>query len=470
MKKNLFFFTFSQFVNTFIPIFTIPFIIRTLGLANYGIYTYTLTIIGYFLVFTNLGNNVYCVRRVAQCKNDDEKSEAFWEIFAINIRNLLIIIVILFFIIYYLQYNYSLFILYQSILLLSSFFNISWFFIGTGKIRISAITDTLSKIFYLLLLFIFIKDSSDFINYIVINSVITFITPIYLWFKLPKYIYKNRKFYISNSKYKEFIYFQLPQISIIIYTSYDKILLGNSGLIKDIAIYDPIQKIIKTFLILFTSYSPVLLPKISSLVSEKKSLEIVNFFNNVIELIYYIGIPSFLGINLIKNDLIYYIFGSNNSLASIILVILSINILIIPFNNLFLINGLVAHNLNKDYFRVVFSTTIFNIVLNSIFINKYGVIACAIISVLTELFVLFYSYKIYSKFIKITLFRKEFLIPIFSSMIMYLIILFIARLLPFTYIYLIFKIFFAILIYIILLVLFRDKKINRIVSRIINTK
>ena len=70
-----------QILILILPLISTPYISRVLGAENIGIYSYTISIITYFILFGSLGITLYAQREIAYVQDDKEKrSKIFWEI------------------------------------------------------------------------------------------------------------------------------------------------------------------------------------------------------------------------------------------------------------------------------------------------------------------------------------------------------------------------------------------------------
>ena len=68
------------------PLITIPYIARVLGAENIGIYSYTLSITAYFILFGALGMSLYAQREIAYNQDNPPKySLIFWEMVLLRI-------------------------------------------------------------------------------------------------------------------------------------------------------------------------------------------------------------------------------------------------------------------------------------------------------------------------------------------------------------------------------------------------
>ena len=81
VAKNYIYNLCYQILIIVLPIITTPYISRVLGAENIGIYSYTYSIVSYFILFGSLGVDLYGKREVAYVQqNIKERSKVFWEI------------------------------------------------------------------------------------------------------------------------------------------------------------------------------------------------------------------------------------------------------------------------------------------------------------------------------------------------------------------------------------------------------
>ena len=81
-KKNFIYNIIYQVLILIIPLITIPYLSRVIGAEGIGIYSYTYSIVYYFMLFTLLGVNNYGNRTIAKVRDDkNELSKTFWSIY-----------------------------------------------------------------------------------------------------------------------------------------------------------------------------------------------------------------------------------------------------------------------------------------------------------------------------------------------------------------------------------------------------
>lgn len=136
VKKNYLYNLTYQMLTLILPLVTTPYVSRVLGAQNLGIYSYTLSISAFFILFGSLGIAMYGQREIAFVRDSREKrSSTFWEIVTLRAITMLFSIVI--FYIAFVNGNND-YRMYYRILLLEMIGNvadISWFFQGLEDFR-----------------------------------------------------------------------------------------------------------------------------------------------------------------------------------------------------------------------------------------------------------------------------------------------------------------------------------------------
>ena len=81
IKKNYLYNLLYQILILILPIITTPYISRNLGAENIGIYSFTISIVTYFILFGSLGVSLYGQREIAYIRENKVKLQrTFFEI------------------------------------------------------------------------------------------------------------------------------------------------------------------------------------------------------------------------------------------------------------------------------------------------------------------------------------------------------------------------------------------------------
>lgn len=190
ISKNYLYNLFYQILVIVMPLITTPYLSRVLGAEAIGVYSYTLSIATYFILFGTLGVSLYGQREIAYVQDDEKKrSIVFWEIVLLKTITMTISILIFWFT-YGMYGEYKIYYRILIIELISQCIDISWFFQGIEEFKKTVIRNSIVKLIFAVCIFIFVKSPNDLIKYIVIIAGANLFGNLSLWMYVPKYIKK----------------------------------------------------------------------------------------------------------------------------------------------------------------------------------------------------------------------------------------------------------------------------------------
>lgn len=441
-----------------LPLGTIPYISRVLGAEGIGIYSYSYSVALYFTFITMMGLNNYGNRTIASVQDDLEKrSEKFFEIFLMQA---------IFFTISFVLYLIYLFTLsgdrtiefIQIIFLFSALFDINWFFFGMEQFQLTVYRNTIVKLISLILIFCLVRDYNDIYIYTFIMSTSYFISQLWLWAYIKRYVkYKKVKFKNVIKHIKPNLVLFIPVIAVSIYRIMDKIMLGNMGPLIELGYFENAEKIVNVPIALFTAVGVVMLPRMTSLLSfnDKKISE--KYIDLTMFIVLGFSIGALFGIISIATEFSLLFFGDNFLKAGTIMKFLSPTIVVLAFGNVIRTQILIPNKQDRIYVFSGICGAIINLICNIILIPKFYSVGAAIGTVIAEFVVCFYQAYSIRKELKIIKYLKESIVFVLFGLIMMIFI----KLIPEInnqYISLIIKIFTGGCVYGILCVLYIIKK------------
>ena len=150
ISKNYFYNLFYQILTLILPFITTPYLARVLGAEGIGIYSYTSSIVTYFVLFGTLGTFMYGQREIAYIQNDKEKrSIVFWEIVLLRLITMIISISIFIFT-YSNSSDYEIYYRILIIELISQCIDITWFFHGLEEFKKTVIRNSVVKLIFII--------------------------------------------------------------------------------------------------------------------------------------------------------------------------------------------------------------------------------------------------------------------------------------------------------------------------------
>lgn len=277
-------------LNMALPLVSVPYLIATIGSANYGAYSISYTILQYALLVGSFGFGYTTTKEIAQHRDDIRYvSRVFYSTIAARFllsliaSSVLLFVVILLFPKYLLLYLLGLGIVFGDIL------NPVWLFQGMENMKYMTIVNAISKIVFTLLIFIFIKDPDDFVYVTLLNSAGFLVAGII------SFILAIRIFNIQYVRIKVGdIFRQIKEASIVFLSSAFVSLYNNSfvfimGLFlseSSVGIYAAVEKIIKAFKSVVEPVSTSLFPHVAkSFVGRTKKENVIIIFGYVKKLV-----------------------------------------------------------------------------------------------------------------------------------------------------------------------------------------
>ena len=409
LKKNVIYNTFYQVLLLVIPLIVMPYISRVLGVDGIGIYSYTYSVIQYFMLFIMLGLNNYGNRMIAKSKNDKGKlSDNFWNIYYMQIICFVLvsIIFIIFLIIGAEEYR-TIFII-EYIFIASAAFDINWFFFGVEKFKKIVIRNLVFKLIALLSIFVFVNSSDDLIVYILIMALSSFLTNIILW----PYVFRKLSFILPNFKkikkhFKGNLLLFIPVLAISVYNIMDKIMIGGFTDVQNVGLYESAEKIINVPLNIITAVGTVMMPRISSLLSDKKENEARELTKKTFSVLMFLAFPMALGLFGVADNLVILYLGEAFSGSIVFVKLFCIIIIFKIIGNIVRTQHLIPYEKDKIYIKSVVGGAILNFVLNIVLIITYGAIGAVISTICAETFVACYQVFAIRKNIDIKCALKE---------------------------------------------------------------
>lgn len=470
VTKNYFYNLTYQILVIILPIITAPYLARTLGPNGTGIYSYTISIVTYFILFGSLGIALYGQREIAFAQDNKEKRSKIFSSILI-LRCVTMSISMLFFYIFFgCKGEYS---LYYRILLLEMIANvidISWFYQGIEDFKKTAIRNILVKIISVVLIFIFIKSPEDVEKYLGIYVCTTLMGNVVLWFDIGKYINRITFKDLKLLKHiKATIVLFIPQVAIQVYTVLDKTMIGSIlNDMNEVGYYEQSQKIVKILLTIITALGTVMMPRIAKLYAEGRKDIIKNYMYKTFKFVFMLAFPLILGIISISEKFVPMFFGEGYEPVVMLINITSFIILFIGFSNVTGSQYLLAVKKQKEFTISVIAGAIVNVILNFILIPIYKSLGAAIATVISEFVVtsvqLFYVRRTF----KLNKLLKSSFIYLISAIIMFIISIIIGYLIHNEKISIIVQVGISSLVYFGILLILKDSIILSIKDKLLN--
>ncbi len=390
ISRNYFYNMLYEILALILPIITTPYLARTLGAESIGIYSYTLSIATYFILFGTLGIALYGQREIAYVQDNKKKrSLIFWEVFLLKVCTMLISTMI-YFVSFCLNGQYRIYFTILLIELLTQTLDIIWFFRGIEEFKKTAIRNLIVKILFVICIFIFVKNSGDLVKYIFIVTLANLFGNVTLWLYLPKFINKIKIKELNLKKHlKPVIMLFIPQIAVQIYNILDKTMIGYIVDNKsEVGFYEQTTKITSILTTFVTSLGLVMVPRMASTFAKGDKEQLKKYMYNSFRFVFFLALPVVAGVIIVSDRFVPVFFGEGYDSIKTLIKILSPIILFIGMTNILGTQYLLPVKKQKEYTISVIIGAIINFSLNLIFIPKMLSVGASITTIIAEVSVL----------------------------------------------------------------------------------
>ena len=469
ISKNYLYNLFYQILVIVMPLITTPYLSRVLGAEAIGIYSYTLSIATYFILFGTLGISLYGQREIAYVQEDDKKrSITFWEILFLKIITMTISIFI-FWVTYGMHGQYKIYYRILVIVLISQCIDISWFFQGIEEFKKTVIRNSIVKLIFAICIFMFVKSPNDLIKYIVIIAGANLFGNMSLWMYIPKYIQKVAIKDLHVFKHlKPTILLFIPQIAVQIYTVLDRTMLGI--IIEDkseVGFYEQAQKVVKLLLTLITSLGTVMVPRMASTFAKGDKEQLKKYMYSSFSFVFFLAFPIMAGLILISGEFVPIFFGQGYEKVAVLINVIVPITLFIGLSNIIGTQYLLPTKRQTEFSISVIVGAIVNFILNIIVIKKYASIGASITTVIAEFLVTAVQFYFVRKEIDIKTVLRLSKNNIIATVIMFVIVYITTKVLTLHGIYsIIIQITEGCIIYGIILILLKDSFVNDVLNKV----
>lgn len=452
------------------PLITMPYIARVLGADGIGVFSYTSSIIAYFLLLADFGCSGYGAREIAYIRdNIDLRSKIFYEV---------IILKFIFSLISFVFYAITVWVLFDSRLIywiqglniLSSLLDITWFFQGIENFKKIFIRNVSVKILNILGIFLLVKTKNDLFLYVLLLAGSNVLSSLVVWRYMPAYL---KKVPINTlhpfERIKIVIQFFLPAIIGSVYLVLDKTMLGtmvNSP--AENGYYEQAEKMTKMPIALITSFSTVMMPKIAYNYYRKKYEEIEKNMILIARYNWFLSIPICLGLFSVADNFVPWFLGPGYDEVVTLIKILSFITIVISMSVILSNNYMIATNQQNKQVLVLLIGAIINLVLNMYLIPSFLSVGTAIATLITEIIIngmLLYILRKQLPIIKIFSTAKQY---IFSGVLMAIAICFMSKFLLPSLLNTFYLIVVGMLVYVCVLRIMHDDIIDRMFLKAIN--
>lgn len=393
LLSNFFSLSVLQGANYILPLITLPYLVRVLGLEYFGLLAFATAMIAYFNVITDYGFNLTATREISIHRDNREKViEIFSSVMIIKFILMIfsfIFMSILVFSFDKLSTNWEVYFLTFGTVIGQVLFPV-WFFQGMERMKYITYLNILAKSIFTLAIFVFIHEQSDFWIVPLLTSVGFLIVGVWSLVLVKKNFnisFKLQKIDLLKIYLIDGWHIFLSQVNVSLFSNSNIIILGLFSNNTAVGYYSLAEKIMKTVARAQIPVTATIFPYISNLIKKNKKQAIAKLKKIIVigTILYFI----LLGLIAIFSEQIILMFFGNEAINSVI--VLQI-IIIIPWtiflNNIFGTQIMLNIGQSKEFLNILFIGAIINLLLCSMLSYYYSYIGTAVSLLLVEIFIM----------------------------------------------------------------------------------
>ena len=398
LASNFFSLSVLQIFSYVLPLLTLPYLVRVLGVETFGLIAFATAFIIFFNILVDYGFNLSATREVSiHRENKDKITEIYSSVLAIKFILIFVSLIILSFIVFTFEKFSS-----HSILYFITFISVIgqalfpiWYFQGMERMKYITIINIFSKVVFTIAIFVFVQEQSDYYLVPLLTSVgflVAGIWSLYLVKKEFDVSFSFQKVETIKHYLVDGWHVFLSQFQISLFSSSNIIILGLFINNTAVGYYSAAERIMRAVAGLNVPVTGTIFPRISNLMK-------INRTKAIFELrkILKVGgvIYTFVAMLIIifAKEIIELIYSQNSSDSILLLQIMAIVPLTIFLNNIFGTQIMLNMNKEKEFFLVLFWGGILNLLICSVLTYFYSFLGTTIALLVVEVFIMLYMYN-----------------------------------------------------------------------------
>jgi PST family polysaccharide transporter len=394
LLSNFFSLSVLQAFTYLLPLLTLPYLVRVLGVEKFGLVMFAQTFITFFAIFVDYGFNLSSTREVSIHREDKVKlTEIFSSVMMIKCILLGVSLIVLSVIVFsFEKFSSESELYYLSFLMLigQALFP-TWYFQGLERMKYTTLVNITSKLFFTIAIFVFIQNEEDYILVPIISGLGFIVGGVYSLYILKQNF--SQKFELQSIQtlsvhFKDSSQFFLSRLSSAGYSNANIFLAGVLLSPSFVTYYYLADKAVNVILSLFDPIVQTIYPHLSKKYSFSFLFKLLICVMSASVIIVMVGYMAGDLISIILLDEI------NNTFINLFNII----ILIIPISILYVMLGaplLLARGYKKEFnFSIIYGFFV-HLVILSVLSFYYKINS----NMNSEILIFFASSVVFSKFI-----------------------------------------------------------------------
>jgi PST family polysaccharide transporter len=391
---NIFWLFSLQGLNYLIPLAVLPFLVRVLGIERYGLLAFAQSLAQYFVIFTDYGFNLSATKQIARARLDRERvSSLFWCVIILKLALMFVSAIVLAILLVAVPRFHSEISLYAVAFMavIGTVLFPTWLFQGMEQMKYISVVSGSAKLLSAVALFIFVRDSSDYVLALAILSggmlfsgvigLVVAITKFGIIVRMPT------KAEIADTLRDGWHLF-VSTAATTFYTNSNVFLVGMFAGNVQAGYFSAAEKIVRGMQGLLGPITQAIYPHVNSLAGSSRELALAFLRKSFIWIGVFSFIPSFL-LFLFAQPVSRLILGSTAVDVTVTFRWMAMLPFVIAISNVLGIQTMIPFGFERQLSRIYLFAGLGSLVLSISLIRHYGALGAAISVLTVELVIVF---------------------------------------------------------------------------------
>lgn len=374
IKRNFAYQMAYQVLILLLPFLTSPYIARVLGAPALGAYSYTYSIVFYFGLFANLGIINYGNRCIAQVRDNRQAlNETFSQILYLHMLLTLAVTGLYVLYLWLFPGEFTVIAGIEVLYLVAIFFDVTWLFSGLEDFRAIVLRNSVIKIASVVLILLLVKKTDDLWKYVLIMAGSVVGGNLCIWPSLGAYVKLCRVPRKSIFMHlRPMLTLFMATLAVSIYTYIDKVMLGAMSTVAQVGYYDNAGKMIDFPVGFITALGAVMLPRLANVFANGDEEKGREYIEKSMKLALPVSYALAFGVAGISGTFSVFFWGKEFAPSGPIMALLSVNIVLISWNDIVRTQYLIPKERDRAYLVAVTAGAVTDVAANACLIPLYG--------------------------------------------------------------------------------------------------
>ena len=390
LKSNFIYKSLLTVSNYLVAFIIFPYVSRVLDVENIGLVNFVDNTINYFVLFAMMGINVLGVREIARVKDlPQERSRIFSNILGVNILFALPTIILFTILVYSIPnlHPYSELLYVGASKILFSTLLVEWFFTGMEDFKYITIRSLVIKLLYLISVVVLVKNEGDYKTYFYLTLSTTIVNALVNIIHAGKFVRIKICDLFNTCYLKQNLTLGVYSIMTSMYITFNVMYLGLASDNTQVGYYTSAFKLYSVILGIFTAFTTVMLPRMSSLWAGKEKESFTQLIRKSFSLMTLFCCPLVICSIIMAPQMIYVLSGPGYDGAIIPMRIIMPGIICVCISQVLAMQILVPLKRDKVLLYTSIAGALLSVVLNLALVSRFHCVGSAVVLLSSELLV-----------------------------------------------------------------------------------